>query len=447
MFLLFKVLSRAISLDIFDLNYLAGNESSKLLENNATILPRKGLVIRFFAFAVHLLQEIKRTFLTKPIPKNSILFFVSTRNQRDSVIDLAKSVSNSALIGEKCELQSYFPLFWAYLVSLFFLPILFWRYLESGKYHKKSFLYFSDIYLLTYGYYVVGSFWLRKIRPSCLVTPNDHNMQNRVVTAIVSEIKVPSIYIQHASVTDKFPPLNFDFALLEGEDALQKYGKRGAGKTRVFLIGMPKADAYEKFVNASSSLTHLGICTNMLDDEDSVFTLCKKIRYCLKDLDIILRPHPSDKRRFGAWKRIAKDCGLRYSDPVTESAFSFLVKIDAVIAGESNIHLEAALLNVYPLYFDFNGESRDWYGFLDSGVIEYCSEAEDLFHKISHLMLNKPSVRGRCRPYCETVGTAYDWHSGLLAKTLIEAIAAGLNIQNSTWKSRAGCELHAYGLN
>ena len=445
--IVFNVLIQAFRLDIFDLYYLGGNESLKFLENNPAILPRKGIFVRMGAYVVHFFQEFRRSLLVKKIPEGATLFFVSTRNQRDSVSSLASSVRQAVVVGEKCELVYYFPLFWAYLLALPFLPWLCWRYLNAGEYHRKTFSYFADIYLLTYGYYLVGSFWLRKLKPTCLVTANDHNMQNRLMTNIVAEIGVPSVYLQHASVTDKFPPLNFDYSLLDGEDALQKYIKKGERKTTVYLIGIPKADAYAEAVNVSPSVKRLGVCCNMLDDEIAIENLCREIVTRFPDLIVFLRPHPSDKRRFLLWRKMAAALEMEYSNPLKESAFTFLGKIDAVIAGESNIHLEATLLDVYPLYYDFTGKALDWYGFMKNGVIEYHADSEALCQKISCLLQEKPSVRHRSKFYCHTVGTSYEWKSSQLARELIERIAAGVRVDGTPWRLLSGTKMRVFQIN
>jgi hypothetical protein len=434
MFFIFKSIVQATKLDIFDLNYLVGTESCRFLDNNPAILPRKGLFVRVFAYALHLLQALGKTFVVKKIPKGAILFFVSTRNQRDAVSALASSVDKAIVAGEGCVLEFNFPLFWAYLFALPFLPCLFLAYLNAGKYHRKTFTYMADIYLLTYGYHFVGRLWLEIQKPRCFVTANDHSMYNTVMTNIARELNVPTVYLQHASVTEKFPPLSFDYALLEGQDALQKYEKKGLAKTRVYLIGMPKADAYAGSVNHNPAVGRLGICCNMLDEENDIEGLCREIADRLPGLAVILRPHPSDKRRFSQWKNISATYGMEYSDPLSENAFGFLGRVDAVVAGESNIHLEAALLEVYPLYFDFSGRALDWYGFLKNGVVEYFSDAESLCRKILLLVKEKPSVRQRCKFYCHTVGTSHEWQSSLLAKNLIESIAARHIGQEASWR-------------
>lgn len=432
--MIIDVLRQACRIDIFDLNYFASNEACGYLNCNPQILPRKGYLKRIAAFIVHFLQETKTSLFVRKVPPGAALFFVVSKNQKDSLSGVAAITDRSVTAGDKFDPQFHFPLFWAYLVSVFFLPCLIVRYCQGGDYQKKAFSYLIDTYLLTYGYYVVGAFWLRRARPNCLVVANDHVMQTRIMTLLAQKMGVPTVYIQHASVTEKFPPLIFDFALLEGVDALRKYEKKGATSTQVFLVGMPKADAFAAAVNGKAVVSRVGICCNLFDGEDEVKTLCAQLVQRFPTVKFTLRPHPGDNRRFGFWKQMTANLEMGYSDPLAGGALDFLGTVDAIIAGESNIHLEAALLDVYPLYFSYSSETVDWYGFRRNGVIEYFPDADALCAKIAELLVEKPSVRERCKPYCHTVGTVWDWKSSLLTKAVIEGIAGGDPFQRASWQ-------------
>ncbi|MBE0557038.1 MAG: hypothetical protein IH628_07370 [Proteobacteria bacterium] len=400
--------------------------------------------MRLCAFLVHWMQELPKTAFAKRLPTSAILFFVSTKNQKDALSHLAEAVPGSVMAGEKCDVPFRFPLFWAYSLAPLFLPSLLWSYLHANPYQRRAFRYVADIYLLTYGYYVVARSCVRRATPGCVVNANDHTMQNRVMTQVAQESKIPTVYVQHASVTDKFPPLSCDVALLEGLDALRKYEKRGSTRTRVYLIGMPKADAYVTALNRSATVRRVGICCNMLDDENHVEQLCRLLSTQLPDLQIVLRPHPSDRRRLPLWGEMARNSELSYSNPTTENALDFLTSIDALIAGESNIHLEAALLDVYPLYFAFSGKLFDWYGFLKNGVVEHFANADELCEKLKNLSTEKPPIRERCKPYCHTVGTQFDGQSTRLARELIEALATRQPVPNSMWQPLKPASMHAF---
>jgi len=59
-------------------------------------------------------------------------------------------------------------------------------------------------------------------------------------------------------------------------------------------------------------------------------------------------------------------------------------------------------------------------------------------------MKEKPPVRQRCKVYCHTVGTKYDWQSSQLAKELIENIASGFKQQVSTWHPLVASAMQAF---
>jgi len=56
-----------------------------------------------------------------------------------------------------------------------------------------------------------------------LVVANDHSYPCTTIVKAAQDEGVKTVYIQHASVSDKFPALKFDYALLEGLDSLEKY--------------------------------------------------------------------------------------------------------------------------------------------------------------------------------------------------------------------------------
>ena len=107
---------------------------------------------------------------------------------------------------------------------------------------------------------------------------------------------------------------------------------------------------------------------------------------------------------------------------IGKGSFDFLKKVDAIIAGASNILLEAALMNVFPLYYDFAQTHLDWYGFQRSGLVECLSEPEEVCRSIKEICQSKPSVRTKAKLYCATIGTCYDGRSGELAGAMIQKL-------------------------
>jgi hypothetical protein len=441
------MLKNVLNLDIFDLNF-AYDERIACLSRLPATLPKPGVLVRVVAFVWHLLEGILHLnipFVTPRIPKRSILFFVYTKNQRDALKPLAEETQNSYFVGYNVPVDRHFPVFWSHIIALPFFPLVLLKLLKAHGYRRKTFRYNLDQYWLTYGYYVVSHLWLAQIAPNALVVSNDHNMPQRVMVKVARELYIPTIYLQHASVTERFPPLSFDYALLEGKDALQKYDQAGASQTTVFLVGMPKMDRYFKHVNLGSKVQSVGICTNLQDPLPRVDALCEYIHNNFPDLPIVIRPHPRDKR-YADWEKLVQSHHASLSDSHTELSFEFLRCVDVVFVGDSSILLEAALMNVYPIYYDFSQQIPDYYGFVRNGLADYISEPQQAGSKLRLLLESKPDVQMKAKMYCAIVGTKYVGESAKLASVLIQRVASRSRLDLDRWIQSCSFNLKAYEL-
>jgi len=440
----FNVLMQASRLDIYDLNY---NFSSPKMEHHLfaskTGLPRKGVLLRLVAFLWHWARSLKDGLVLFCASKSPVLFFAITRNQESALSPVAQAVDGRCFVGAEGYGEVPLPLCFAYGLSCLYLPLVFIRWLTASGYARRSFDYAFDKYLLTYGYYVMWRRWLRRLHPRCVVVSNDHIMWTRVLVKAASDAGVPTLYMQHASIVDYFPPLNFDYALLDGLDALKKYAACGASATRVFLVGTPKFDAYFEAINRKPKVEAVGICTGHWLALEDVEKVCQVLTREFPQVRFVLRPHPGDSR-FEDWRALAEQGGLAFSDSVHERAFAFLRGVDAVIASDSNILLEAALLNVYPIYYDFASTRLDLYGFLRHGLVDYFADPQALSTALAALLVAKPDIRFKAKYYCATVGTRYDGRSRALAASLIEASGSHSGINLEGWQRVADVALDAY---
>jgi hypothetical protein len=147
----------------------------------------------------------------------------------------------------------------------------------------------------------------------------------------------------------------------------------------------------------------------------------------------VLRPHPADPRQT-EWQAIAHRYGWSLSIAKEELAFAFLARTDAIIAGDSNILLEAALLNVYPIYYDFPQKKLDWYGFYKDGLVSYHNKPSTLVEELNDLIVAKPDIRHKVARYCATVNTQYDGHSHELAQKLLITLANQQEPNEEMWE-------------
>ena len=379
--------------------------------------------------------------------KNKPLFFAETKNQNDALYPIYKKMKGSLFFGLNGFGVKKFSLIKAYFISLFFIHRLFKEYKNATDFQKYSFKYGLNKYLLTYGYYIECISLLKKLKPNVVIVANDHLLETRGLVKAANDLNISTIYLQHASVSENFPSLNFTYAFLDGFDSLKKYNAIDRKtKTNVFLTGFAKFDENLNFINKSVKLKSIGICVSTLDKYENIEYLIKNLSQDFKQLKIILRPHPGDKRKIMKIVQDVNNDNLTFSDSKTEDSFMFLQKTDAVIVGESNILLEAAMLNVYPIYYEISKyKKHDAYSFLQNGLVDkYYQNYNDLKKMILSLIKSKPSVRHKAKYYYNTIDTPYDGQSSDLIKELLSDIIKNGNPNLTRWQKVDGVELTVY---
>jgi len=258
--------------------------------------------------------------------------------------------------------------------------------------------------------------------PKAIILSNDHTYQQRILLKIAKTKNIPVFYFQHASVTDRFPTLNFTLSFLEGEYARSLYVQNGSDIEKIKLVGMPKFDKYYKRINKRSNIRTIGIASNLLDNIQRVRHIILLIRKYHPDLAIIYRPHPAifSKKFRHIKKNVTREIlslpSLIISSPFKEDSFEYLSRIDLNISNQSGIHLEAALLNVMPINFPFISDRKeDAYGFIKNKLVEDVQNEKELFRLIEKYSNNRPYIRNKAKMYVNTINTPFDGKSTQLA--------------------------------
>lgn len=415
----FNVVKIAISLDVADLSYLYVPHNLEYTLLSRVGVPRPGVFFRIGSFIWRMFYVLwKRPLSFKKHPPNSVLFFAKTNNQERALRTLADNIAHPLFVGVDGFGTKQLPVFWAYFFSIPFLPCVCFKFFKAKGAERKAFSYVFDFYWLSYGVYILVRQVLRKTNPDLIVLANDHVMWTRVFILAARDADIPTVYIQHASVTERFPPLTVDYALLEGKDTAEKYATRGKSKTKAFLIGIPRLDQYFSKINYDHSLQTIGVCVGLQNTPEQLEPLCRALQQHTSTFKFVLRPHPADPRK-EAWQKIASEANWQFSNNA-EDAFQYLSRVDAIVSGDSNILLEAVLMNVNAICYDFSGENLDWYGFQKHGLVEYFSEPNSIVQYLYELLDSLPSdVRNKAKRYCSTINTKYDGCSQELAVELI----------------------------
>ncbi|WP_240935611.1 hypothetical protein [Hymenobacter sp. HDW8] len=276
-------------------------------------------------------------------------------------------------------------------------------------------LRFFDLIFNAIGYYEVYVRALRHYKPKAIIFANDHNDDARALLLAARTCRIPTAYVQHASVSTYFPPLSFDLSLLEGQDALDKYRQCGPVQGRVELVGMPKADAFLRQRNTAPVVQRVGIAVNLLDDTEAIRATVAALLQAFPRITFTFRPHPGDTRDFGFLREHPQ---LLFSNARQQNVFEFLQHQDALIAADTSTHLEATLLNLASIYYRFGTHTvaDDYYGYVANGLVERAATLPELGELLWRYEQHKPaSLYQRAAYYNSTLGTPHEGHSKNIA--------------------------------
>ena len=354
--------------------------------------------------------------------QGKVWLYVVSQNNYDSLHFLKAGLPDSVFVaGQSKDIGKYnqaiarLSLRRKILYYYKFLPL----YFKFLKRNKQSTLRFADVLYDAIGFYEVYLEKLGKYKPKAIVFANDHNPDARGMLLAAKASGIKTIYIQHSSITPIFPPLQFDLSLLEGQDALDKYKQCGPVAGQVELVGMPKADAFASLRNRNQSIKRIGIGCNLMDATEEIVHLATHLATDFPEVEIILRPHPRDTRNF---QDLIQASNISISNSRQESTFDFLKETDVLLSGNSGIHLEAVLLNVWAVYYNMNRVEKlhDYYGFIREGLVDEAVSYAALHELLQRHLQSKPEVYLRAKYFNATVGTKYDGKSSELALKLVK---------------------------
>ena len=265
-------------------------------------------------------------------------------------------------------------------------------------YHDKPTRRCWDAAFKAMGLYESSIAFLKKHQPRCITFSNDHVLEARAMMLAAKALKVPTFYIQHACVRNDFPPLKFSCSFLEGQDALDKYSKSGKVEGQVKLVGVPRIEPYLPQRRKHTAINKIAVCSNLLDSITAIEEVIDVLKTTFPNLQLTYRPHPNDKREVNV------DAAVLMSNSKKVNPFEFLLGQDLVIAGNTSIHYEAAMLNVLSIAykFDKDGKTEDMYGFVRNGLVKEMETPESLIKYLKKACDN-PAVSSQNATYYNAV--------------------------------------------
>lgn len=337
---------------------------------------------------------------------SELLVVVPSSNNKKSVRTIIENIPSECLsIWGNFRKDLPFALF--YLRSVKGLPTFQKLYNSSNEEDKKLIRQYYYDFMSTYGIYATFDKILRRNpQLKIMLFSNDHITICRCLIELSEKYPVKTLYVQHASVTERFPSLRFTYSFLDGLESFEKYQKIGGMKGDVFLSGSPRFD--ELYAYKQSTRTHeIGVSLGLFDSCEMALSLCQYLQGHVSSR-ILVRPHPRMGKQFD--RQTFEKNGFDISDSTRESSFSFLSKIKTLIANESGIHLDAALMGTPSLFFNFSKEEvKDWYSYIKNGVVPVCEKYEDLLKALER---QREIPVDKIRYYNASFQTSIEGHVG-----------------------------------
>lgn len=399
----------------------------------------KGGFLRFLIWGYTLLRQTRLVFS----PKSSTckyLVFAGTRNQKnalDPTIDALRDEGQEVLAitpaiwltQEDIAKKRYQPINYGpieLVKSLMVLVVRFFPVYRQLKYIDSTLIQkHLDTFCYPHRSLVYFDRLLASVSPKYVIVSNDHNADNRALLALARGRGIKTVYMQHASVSDLFPALNVDYAFLDGLAALETYRRCACShppkdppstERAVFLSGQKKGVTS---THTNQKLA-VGLALNVLDKTEDVQTLLQHL--CVAELPIKVRWHPGlGTRAVNSLLQAIKPYPIQYSDPNKESISSFLASIQCLIAGNSSIHLEAALCGVVPIYYEITPlDKPDYYGYVKHGLALSVQDMSMLKQQLIDIVEDRIQLEpSSVQYYSATFGTEWEDKEGeLVAKTL-----------------------------
>lgn len=320
--------------------------------------------------------------------------------------------------------DNYIPTKLIYFYSLLYIWPLLWCYFKANQNEKLIIRSSFDDFFETIGFVIVLDKLLKHSDVKLIVLANDHCALPRALVKVSKQIGIKTMYLQHCTVAETFPRLQFDYSFLDGEESYLKYLTIGKPDGVVYLAGNPRFDVITRYRSKVKQRHSIGIATNLLDNEEKVRNLCLQLQ-SLGYTDITIRPHP-DTQFNPKWYI---EHNIAFSNSNIENPFEFISRMSIVIAGECGIHLDAAMMETHSICYNMIDDTisaRDIYSYIKNGLVPYASNIEEL-----HCLLQVKDedvhvrIRKKAKWYNAAFGTAYEGHIGELLADFIRFEQAG----------------------
>lgn len=217
-------------------------------------------------------------------------------------------------------------------------------------------LYVGAFYSYLVAFTSAGAIW-----PRALVIANDHSPVQVALSTVLKGLGIPRIYLQHAEVSEAFPPLDFEHSVLRNERSLETYAAIADVRGATYVIprsgDLPRNEALGRPLDEPVTVV-IYPTARILGDQTRLL-VDKLLGNPLVDV-VAVKEHPN---AFPRLANFVQDDRLRFLEHIPAAPH-------AAVVGNSSIAVELISQGI-PVYqnFDFDPVDRDYYGFVREGLV------------------------------------------------------------------------------
>ncbi|WP_152529519.1 hypothetical protein [Aliihoeflea sp. 2WW] len=210
--------------------------------------------------------------------------------------------------------------------------------------------------------------------PKIGVVANDHSPAQVAYKAVMDELKVPVVYLQHAEISPAFPPLDFHVSVLRNAKSLETYQAIGPVKGSTAVLSRTLSNSRFPEVVAAQTFTNdrpvVGIYPTSQFDAARVEGIAKKISQNPFVEKVVIKLHPNSGTKLIS----PKDARYEVTTDIPEQPH-------VAVVGNSSVAAELLGMGV-PVFqlFALDDIENDYYGFVAGGLtksvtIEECERS------------------------------------------------------------------------
>lgn len=404
--------------------------------------------VDFVLKAFHSLFHSGLQFKKVPSTYNEVVAFGLSNNNKKTLMPIVRELGAEKV----CALwdSKDFPMWRVYFYAFPHLFSLIKEYHRAKVEDKQIIRYFFHKFWRMYGCRKVAEQFVKNYHPKVVLLANDHLEMNRTLMEVANEHGVKTLYVQHASVTDKFPPLHFSYSMLDGEDSFEKYESTGDLKGEIYLSGGVRFDVIETTKNKKTKA--IGVAINSVDSQELVTRDCLLLKehFTPSGWKVVLRPHPAMNQDY--WRNWCVGNGIGFSCSTEESSFDFLGKLSFLISNQSSIHLDAAMCHVPSIIYNMSeSEVKDHYGYSEKGLVPEArniNELCDVIDRAAEYQYDTQIVRY----FNSSYNTPFEGKVAVMIASLIREVLKGNSLEQfnkeNGFKLRDGNDsFHVFSVN